>query len=184
MFLAAPAVAGCGSSDSGRTSGNSPGAKGNGVDLAFVDEMIRHHRMAIEMAQIAQTEGEHEAVSDLAAVIIDADMGEIEDMRQLDTKFVAAGLRPDPSIWPRPHLGKAVALRKLRRAHPFDRTFIALMRAHQETAVAMAGVELDAGRHPGVREIARKIITVQREVIAQMTQWRNVWYGAAVDAEA
>lgn len=49
--IAAAITTGCSSS--------STSFKANGADKAFVAEMIPHHRLAVQMAQMAQTHGQH-----------------------------------------------------------------------------------------------------------------------------
>jgi uncharacterized protein (DUF305 family) len=51
-------------------------------DYRFLGAMISHHAGAIEMAKMAQAEGEHEEILQLAQAIIDAQEGEIAQMQE------------------------------------------------------------------------------------------------------
>ena len=51
------------------------------VDRAFIDAMIPHHRGAIEMAQAAGSQAQHQEIKDLASSIIAAQQKEIGQMQ-------------------------------------------------------------------------------------------------------
>lgn len=55
---------------------------GDEFDKAFITEMIAHHKGAIDMAKVAQTNGKHDEIKTLAEVIISAQEKEITDMKQ------------------------------------------------------------------------------------------------------
>jgi len=52
-----------------------------------------------------------------------------------------------------------------------DRQFAERMKMHHEGAVQMARTELERGKDPQMREMARKIIDSQRKEIGQFDQW-------------
>lgn len=52
-----------------------------------------------------------------------------------------------------------------------DRQFAERMKMHHEGAVQMAQAELERGKDPEMREMARKIIDSQRKEIGQFDQW-------------
>lgn len=76
-------AAGCGSSSSSSTSS----AAANATDRAFVQQMIPHHDMAVQMAQSAQKQGQHAQLKTLAASIITAQDREIAQMKPLATQI-------------------------------------------------------------------------------------------------
>jgi uncharacterized protein (DUF305 family) len=55
---------------------------GNEFDQAFISEMIVHHQGAIDMANLALVNAEHQEIKDLAKNIISAQTTEIEQMKQ------------------------------------------------------------------------------------------------------
>jgi len=56
--------------------------KGEEFDIAFIEAMIPHHQGAIDMAQAALTNAEHQEIKDLAVGIIDAQQKEINMMNE------------------------------------------------------------------------------------------------------
>lgn len=52
-----------------------------------------------------------------------------------------------------------------------DRQFAERMRMHHEGAVQMAQTELERGKDPEMREMARKIIDSQQKEIGQFDRW-------------
>lgn len=57
------------------------GKTGDAFDQAFISAMIVHHQGAIEMAEKAKENAEHQEIKDLAEAIISAQTSEIELMK-------------------------------------------------------------------------------------------------------
>ncbi len=58
------------------------GKSGLEFDKAFLKEMITHHQGAIEMANLALANAQHQELKDMAKDIITAQAGEIKQMEQ------------------------------------------------------------------------------------------------------
>lgn len=63
------------------------GKTGDAFDAAFLSEMIVHHEGAVEMAELALTNANHQEVKDLATAIIAAQNEEIASMREWQTDW-------------------------------------------------------------------------------------------------
>lgn len=177
--LLALTVAGCGGDDSS-SSADSPGP-GNPVDRAFVAEMIPHHELAIEMAELAKKDGQHPELKALAGRIITAQTAEIAQLKSLDAKLAKAGIEKGDLGVSESHSGMDMKMSELEGADPFDRTFIDMMVVHHEGAITMAKAELAKGKNAALRDIAEQIIADQQSEVDQMRDWRKAWYGAAMD---
>ena len=53
-----------------------------------------------------------------------------------------------------------------------DQDFVAMMLPHHQGAVAMAKTELQYGKDPQLRKLARDIVAAQEKEIAQMQAWQ------------
>jgi len=66
-------------------------AKENPFDKAFIDNMIPHHRSAIEMAEVAYEESENGEIRALASDIVDAQRQEIQQMQDWREEWYPEG---------------------------------------------------------------------------------------------
>ena len=58
------------------------GKTGEAFDKAFLEQMIMHHRSAINMAATGKTNAQHQEVKDLTVAIVNAQTKEIQQMEQ------------------------------------------------------------------------------------------------------
>lgn len=146
-------------------------------DAAFVDAMIPHHEGAVEMAEVALDNAEHEEIRTLAGEIVDAQRAEIELLGQMREELGGAtttGMSQEEGM--EGMMGMSEDPQALAQARPFDRAFIDAMIPHHESAIAMANVALEASEDPEIRGIAEDIVSAQEREISQMRQWREEWY--------
>lgn len=153
-----------------------------GVDmaLAFIDGMIVHHQSAIDMAELALDQAEHEEIRELAEQIIAAQQAEIERMREWRSEWF--GDVPETGGMPgMEHAAgmdmTAEDLEELRHADPFDRAFIDMMIPHHESAVMMAEGLRTMTERPELLQLIEDIVRTQQQEIDQMKEWRHEWYG-------
>jgi uncharacterized protein (DUF305 family) len=146
--------------------------RGNGLDLAFVEEMIPHHVAAVEMAQYALTQGESEYIRTLSASIISSQNVEIATMRQIAAQLRAAGIRPVAMGLSAAQMGMDHDMSHLVGAHPFDIVFVDMMIPHHEGALTMSKVLFARGTGSRTRALAEQITSSQTLEIQQMRQFR------------
>lgn len=152
---------------------------GNGIDRAFVTEMVPHHRSAVEMAELAKRDSDRTEVEQLAEAIIATQNAEIRQMQSLDRRFADAGVTGRSLGLNLHEMGMHMDPDGLRRARPFDRAFLDAMITHHEGAIRMAQVQLARGENRTVKRMARAIVRAQRTEINQMHQWRIQWFGVS-----
>jgi uncharacterized protein (DUF305 family) len=163
---AALVVTGCGDDD--MTSSSASGAGGNGVDRAFVADMVAHHESAIDMAKIAQERGESEFVKQLVHDIATSQSQEITTMRREDQALKMAGVKRSSLGVPDHMKGMDADPATLKTADPFDAAFIKMMIPHHEGAIEMANVELAKGSDAELKAVAQDIIDAQERELAAM----------------
>lgn len=188
LVLFAVAVSGCGSDDEG-SGGGAAGATteqtataANAIDSAFVAQMIGHHEMAVEMADVAKRRGEHAEIKRLADDIITSQTAEIDTMNGLKAEFAKDGVKAGELGISEEMMGMHMDMDMLETAKPFDRTFIDMMIPHHQGAIRMARVVLAKGDSPEVEKLANAIIAAQSREIGDMNAWRKDWYGQASPA--
>ena len=181
LLVAAPAVA---------------HAAANDTDRAFVREMIPHHQMAVEMADMAKTDGEHKKIRALAARIVTAQTAEIRTLRKIakslgvtpekepaDGKMSETMMRDLDTLGVTPEeSGMAMDMHELHHAKPFDKAFIDMMIPHHAGAIRMARAERAKGTDSRLRKLASAIIRDQAKEIRQMNAWRKAWFGKSSPA--
>jgi uncharacterized protein (DUF305 family) len=152
---------------------------GNGIDRAFVTEMVPHHRSAVEMAELAKRHGNRTEVKQLADAIIATQDAEIRRMQRLDRRFADAGVSRRSLGLSMHDMGMHTDPSLLTRTQPFDRAFLDVMITHHEGAIRMAQVQLARGRNRTVKRMARAIVHAQTTEINQMHEWRIQWFGVS-----
>jgi uncharacterized protein (DUF305 family) len=144
-------------------------------DAAFVDAMVPHHEGAVEMAEVALENAEHEEVRTLAREIIDGQQAEIERFGQIRDRLGGSPMEGMSEEEMNRTMGMTDA-QDLAGRRPFDRAFIDAMIPHHESAIEMANVALEESEDPEILEIAQGIVDAQEREIEQMRTWRDEWY--------
>jgi uncharacterized protein (DUF305 family) len=169
-------------------------AKVTATDRAFVREMIPHHRMAVDMAEMARMHATHKQIKTLAKSIIQAQNAEIREMtvirKSLKVKPLPSGSGEHEAMMrdadtlglTMEQMGMDMNMDDLDGAKPFDRKFIDMMIPHHQGAIRMARAELAKGTSAKLRKIARAIVSAQKREITQLNSWRKTWYGATSPA--
>ena len=178
LVLGGSLLAACGDDEGGGDRTAASGVAGNGIDRAFVADMIPHHESAVEMAKLAEERGESGFVKGLADDIIATQNAEISTMRSIDEQL--KDIEVD-DLGVADHMkGMDADMATLEKADPFDKAFIDMMVPHHQGAIEMARVELDKGENPELKQLAQAIIDAQQREIDQMNDHREEAFGAPV----
>ena len=150
---------------------------GEYTDLRFIDAMIPHHEGAVEMAEVALKNAEHEEVRQLAEDIVSTQRAEIELLRGIRER--ESGPAEPTMGMPEGEMNGMIGMtdpRELANPEPFDRAFIDAMIPHHQSAIGMAEVALRESKNEEIRSLAQDIVDAQRREIGQMAAWRERWY--------
>ncbi|MDX6315874.1 MAG: hypothetical protein QOF84_591 [Streptomyces sp.] len=182
LVLAACASSSSGHDMSSMDSSSTPSASAsasagahNAQDVAFAQQMITHHRQAIEMADLAATRASSSEVKSLATTIKGAQDPEIKTMSGWLTSWGEAvpedmaGMGHDMSSG-MPGMMSAADMTKLDKASgtEFDTMFLQMMVQHHQGAVEMAKTEQSKGAYGPAKTLAASVITAQTAEIKQM----------------
>ncbi|WP_280509816.1 DUF305 domain-containing protein [Nocardia farcinica] len=163
------------STTAGATTGATGAAAHNDADVAFAQEMIPHHRQAVEMAALVPERSTDPRVRDLAARIQQAQDPEIATMTGWLQSWGApvdggghAGMGHGDMSMPGMMTDEQMAQLRAARGAEFDRMWLTMMIAHHEGAVQMSRTELAQGADPAAKALAQQIIDGQQAEIDQM----------------
>jgi uncharacterized protein (DUF305 family) len=146
-------------------------------DERFIDAMVPHHRGAIDMAEVALENAEHQEIIELSRNIISSQQAEIEELKFIkQEEFGTSDVPMEMSQQQMRGMGVMVDPQQLANREPFDRAFIDAMIPHHQSAIEMAVVAHEKSTIPEIRELAENIASAQQKEIEQMEQWREDWY--------
>jgi len=149
------------------TSGNH-----NAADVTFAQDMIPHHRQAVEMAGYVATRSTNPQVKALAQQIEGAQSPEINQM----TGWLAAWGQPvtagsGMSMGSSMHgmmSDSDMSMSQTLDGPAFDKMWLSMMTEHHTGAIDMAKVELAQGRYGDAKTLAQSITTSQAAQVTQM----------------
>jgi uncharacterized protein (DUF305 family) len=146
-------------------------------DERFIDAMVPHHQGAIEMAEVALKNAEHEEIIELSRNIISSQQAEIEELKAIKKQeFGTSQVPMEMSPEQMRSMGVLMDPQQLANREPFDKAFIDAMIPHHQSAIDMAKVAREESKIPEIKELAENIISAQQEEIERMTRWRQQWY--------
>ena len=149
-------------------SANAPRSK---AERAFLVDMVGHHSMAVDMAEMAKEKATHQELKDMADDVIRAQTAEIERMRDWLKKWYGREVADD-------HMGHDEDMQMLEEASgpEFEVLFLSMMSVHHTQAIERARAVRRYPLHGKVRQLTRGIIRTQRAEVRQMQEWLVAWY--------
>jgi uncharacterized protein (DUF305 family) len=149
-----------------------PSATANAADILYVQDMIIHHRQALDMALLAPTRANSPKLKSLADRIKAAQGPEIQFM----TTWLGQQGQPAPDHHAAhadmPGMATPEQLEALKAAtgKPFDKLFLELMINHHLGAIKMSEKVLTSGSHIRIEELATDVSVTQTAEIRRMQQ--------------
>jgi uncharacterized protein (DUF305 family) len=145
-------------------------------DKAFIDAMVPHHQGAVDMAEVALQNAEHEEIKQLSRNIISTQRAEIEELKAIKQQEFGASKVPMEMSAQEMQMMGMTDPDELANKEPFDKAFIDAMIPHHQSAIEMAQVALEESENTKIKELASNIVSAQQREIEQMLQWRQAWY--------
>ena len=162
---------------SGGTASGMVMKNGEYSDERFIDAMVPHHEGAVDMAEVALKNAEHEEIRQLAEDIVSAQEAEIKELKSIKREeFGTSRVPMDMSAEQMRGMGMETDPRSLPKADPFDKAFIDAMIPHHRSAIEMAEVAARETKNPEIEDLTKGIVEAQKREISQMEQWRRQWY--------
>jgi uncharacterized protein (DUF305 family) len=155
-------------------SGGHGGESGTEMDeRSFMEQMVPHHRSAMEMATLALEKGQHPEIRQLAREIVQAQQREIDEMETRHRDWFGDDLEPSES-----GLHATVDMGALEDAEgaDFDRAFLRMMIPHHASAIVMAESVMMGAPREEVADLADQIVAAQAKEVGEMQEWRERWF--------
>jgi uncharacterized protein (DUF305 family) len=158
----------------GETGTRPPRPTFNAADVAFVQDMIRHHSQAVQMARLAPERAADTQVRALAARVAAVQEPEVKVLQEWLVSRRQLLTDPDGHGHSMAGMATPAQLQSLTdaRARAFDELFLTLMVAHHQGAVSMSNAVMTKGTDPTVQELAAEISAGQAAEIGRMLDVR------------
>lgn len=148
-------------------------------DLHYIDMMIEHHQMGIDMAKMAQNKASHVELKDLATKMVEDQQKDSDQLKKWRDEWYAGKPKSDqmnmPGMsgmkMPQMDMGKLEAA----SGNDFDLMFIAMIAPHHQMAIDMSKEALKKSTHASLKTFARQTIGKQQKEKAQLSKWRAAW---------
>ncbi|WP_433437914.1 DUF305 domain-containing protein [Nonomuraea sp. CA-141351] len=152
-----------------------PSPTANAADIKYVQDMIIHHRQALDMALLAPSRADSAKLKSLA--------GRIKDAQGPEIQFMTTWLREQEQSVPDHHAAhdgmpgmatpEQLEALKAAKGKDFDRTFLQLMINHHLGAIKMSEQVLTTGSHIRVEELATDVSVTQAAEIRRMQEMQS-----------
>ena len=150
-------------------------------ELQFLDTMAMHHKMAMHMAGLVESNSSNQALKDMAKKMIADQEKEIAQLKTWKEQWYVG----KPEAVNMKMVGMAASMKGMSheklmsaKGEAFDRIYIDMMTQHHEGAVKMAQAASPKLKHAEAKEFAKMVVDKQTKEIAQMAEMKKSW-GAA-----
>lgn len=143
-------------------------------EVRFMENMIDHHTMALEMARICLTNAVHPELRTMCKQVIAGQQEEISTLQSwLRDWYGIADYQPKMTA------GEMKQMEKLRALSgaEFEIAFMRQMIRHHQRAIQMAANSTERAYHPELVNMCEEIIEMQSAEIAQLRAGLCQWYG-------
>src|SRR5882724_10820252 len=131
--------------------------KGAEFEQSFLQQMIQHHRSALEMARLVSDHTKRPELRAFAEKMIAAQQQEIEQMTKWLNEWFKASPKEVANEAADKEMKAHLSMMSGKHDADFDKAFLEMMPKHHHMAVEMAGQAENKSTHPGLKEFATKI---------------------------
>ena len=142
-------------------------------EIRFMEEMIDHHFMAVQMAQLCQQRAVHQDLRSLCNSIVAAQSSEITQMQNWLSTWYGVSYQPEMTSREQAQMNELAS----KTGADFEIMFMQMMIQHHSIAISRAEECVDKAYHPELLDLCENIIRTQSAEIRQMTRWLCNWYG-------
>jgi uncharacterized protein (DUF305 family) len=142
------------------------------AERAFLVDMVGHHSMAVQMAEMAKEKATHQELKDMSDDIIRSQTAEMDRMKKWLKSWY--GRTVDE------HMGhqddEDMKMLEEATGAEFEVRWMAMMSVHHTQAVERAKAVRRFRLHGKVRKLTRDIVRAQEREIGQLQEWLVAWY--------
>lgn len=149
---------------------NSAVLKAASFDHQFIDTMLYHHQIAVEMASMAESQATLPEVQEMARMVLESQQSLADQLYALRQQIYGDALEAVNMKMHGMQALKNVNVEVLQNAQGlgFDQQFVRMMIEHYKGGVAMAMTELSKGKQLEVKELAQAIIKTQAGKVGEL----------------
>jgi uncharacterized protein (DUF305 family) len=142
-------------------------------EVNFMEGMIAHHEMAIQMANICLQKAVHSELRTLCQNIIVTQQQEQQQMRSWLSDWYGISYQAQMTK------GDQQMMQRMRSMNgpDFEVTFMKMMIRHHWSAVIEASSCVERAYHDELVALCTRIVEAQATEIRQMREWLCEWYG-------
>lgn len=155
------------------TSGPAPSRSTANFEIDFMTDMIDHHQMAVETAEICVDKAVHRELRAMCRDIIAAQSAEIQQMQTWLQQWYGVTYQPRMGAGDQKMLERLASM----SGADFEIAFMEMMITHHEAAIKEAQQCLDKAGHAELRQLCENIIATQSAEVQQLKTWLCQWYG-------
>jgi uncharacterized protein (DUF305 family) len=149
---------------------------GKEFEAGFLNQMIQHHRGAIDMAKMVSSHTKRPELNEFADKIVSAQTKEISEL----TEWLKEWQGAEPKMMPNKMADKKMKaeMPKLEAAKDaeFDKMFLEMMIEHHAGAVRMSSLVKEKNTRPELLKFAENVIKDQTAEIQRMEDWKKTWF--------
>lgn len=154
---------------------------GQEFEIAFMNMMIQHHSMALDMAMLVPDRAVNQELKDMAQQMIADQTREINELTGWLQQWY--GVAPDQGMMMGDMEGMSMSdmmMLESLTGEEFEKQFMTMMRMHHMSAIEMAELVPGRATHAELNTLAQNIIRTQTAEIQEFESWLMAWYNVDV----